>query len=456
VNNVYRYCSIVEVQSSRTCRVAWDGAGLPLGVSTTLWEEGAMGPARGYPRSVCVHQQRLVFGGFRDAPSYLALSKAGQFRNFDLGEAKDADAIGVQSAGGVRAIRHVISGVFLTVLTENGISYVPIDPGKPLTPTSIMTRALSPHGSSHTRPGNFDGGILMVVRGGNAVRDLSVTEVSDNLTGEPVSLQATGFLGQIIDAAYLSGSTDRPEHLALFVNAVGRIVVFHSVRSQKIGAWFEWTTLGTYIAIAVAGAGNIFAVVERRTGQYLLEQFDPDAPFDCTLPFGPGADPAAPLVQPYARPGYYGHAIDSSGDYLGTGAIFGPGNTFRVTRQGGELPSLGTGQGEHGIAFGWWIDPLPPAVDMADGTLLLRTQRLIRSSLRLQGTQAAVNDGQALVLRRSRDPVQGPAPPASYWWSTRHLGWARTNEVDAQLVPRITRDVPLPVVVLAMKREVKV
>lgn len=456
VDQVYRYAVVMEVLSSRLCRVGWAGSPLPTSQPTVLWEESALSAVRGYPRSICVYQQRLVFGGFRDAGSLLAMSRIGQFRNFDLGEAKDDDAIMVVAAGGVRTIRHVVGHPQLTVLTENGVSYIPIDAAKPLTPSTVRYQPVSPHGAAHARPGAFDGGMLMVVDGGTAVRDISFSTEADNIQAEPVSLAATGFLGRIVDAAYLAGSNDRPEELAFFVTAGGRIVLFHSIRSQKVGAWFEWTTAGKWTAVCVAGQ-RVFGVVERIPGTFALEQFDLGCPFDGAQRHGPLAHPShapGPLPMPHLPVGATVHGADTAGDYLGEGVIqFGGG--VQVTRQLGELADLGNGNPVIGLGYDWWIDPLPPAIDLADGTLLQRTQRLVRSALRLHRAQSARNGGERLVLRVSANWVEYPAPAASRWWTTTHLGWARRNEDGQVLTPRITRDLPLPVAVLALKREIK-
>lgn len=447
--SVYRSCWIREVRSSRLCRVVWDGPSLPMGKATPLWEEQAVSVPRGFARSVCVYQQRLVLGGTRDAGNLLLMSKSGQFRNFDQGTAKDSDAIAVVGLGGVRTIMHVIAGTYLTILTDNGVSIIEVDALKALTPTTIRFKKIAPFGASNAAPAVFDGGVLMTVAGGVSVRDIAYSAEADNAVASPVSLAATGFLGGVVDAAHLSGSNARPEQLAFFVNAAGRIVLFHSIREQKVGAWFEWSTTGAWTSVAICGQ-NLFAVVQRN-GTYRLEQFDFAAPFDASARFGPQA---ATLPIPCAQlPAGTAHAIDSAGDYLGSGPVTA--GTVTVQRQTSDMPDLGTGQGIVGMAFGWWIDPLPPAVDLPDGTMIERFLRVISTSLKLAATQAVAIEGDALVLQADGLTVGGVPPAAERWWRTRHLGWARPNGESPPAARRITRNVPLPVTVLAMKREVR-
>jgi len=60
-------------------------------VTTTLtgtgadatWSEWAWSGGRGYPRTATFHENRLVFGGTRDAPETLFGSVTGDFFNFD-------------------------------------------------------------------------------------------------------------------------------------------------------------------------------------------------------------------------------------------------------------------------------------------------------------------------------------------------------------------------------------
>lgn len=448
---VYRTAVIQDVINARLCSVNWATAAPRVGVSTVLWEESAMSAARGYARSVAIYQQRLCFGGLRDAGSVLLMSKPGQFRNFDLGEAKDADGIAVQALGGVHNIRHLVARPHLTMLSDNGASYIIEDATKPLTPSTIRAQAVAGFGIGNARPGYFDGGLLCVADTGNAVRDLTYAADGTAIQAEPVSLAATGFLNVVVDAAYLSGSTDRPEELAFFVNRAGRIAVFHSVRSQKTGAWLEWSTAGAWTAVAVAGK-RLFAVVVREAGTYLLEQFDWTTPLDSSVTV-PAGDPAVPLALAHVPDGLNAHGLDAAGDYLGSGVLAG--GLALLTRQQGDLASRGTGDTTLGISFPWFIDPLPPAVDLADGTLLRRTQRLVRTHLKLLATQTCRNGGEVLEVRGTADAVEAVALAVTRWWMTSHLGWSRPAENGDAVVPRITRTLPLPATVLALKREVK-
>ena len=84
---------------------------LPSTAATVDWTEQAFSAARGWPVSVCFHQDRLVIGGSRDLPNRLWLSKSADLFNFDLGEGLDDEAVEFPILSDqVNAIRYVFSG----------------------------------------------------------------------------------------------------------------------------------------------------------------------------------------------------------------------------------------------------------------------------------------------------------------------------------------------------------
>jgi len=445
VAKLYRHGAISAVLTASECTVAWDAAPA-TGQPTTLWEEQAFSLVRGWPRSVALHQQRLVFGGSRDAGDAVWCSAIGQVFNFVLGTALDAEGIAAAlGATRVRSISHTVSGPQLTFFTENGVFYVPQDENRVITPATFQVRHIAPYGARDAKPGLFDGGVLFAQSRAIAVRDLVYSSTRENLIADPVSLPATGFLGEITQAAYLPGAQDRAEQYAFFVNAAGRILLFHSIREQEITAWAEWTTAGAFRAVGVAG-NRVFVAVER-DGTIRLEQFDAALAFDAE---------AAATTPSLAAPHLAGleiHGRDGD-DYLGSGTadVFG---AVTLTRQLPEQGGIDDGNAVSlGLAFEWWIESLPPAFDLPDGSLLRRTQRVRETHLLLWRARSARMRGGALVLAADGFAIGAVPAAADGWWRCAHLGIARRTDGDALLRRRIEREVPMPCGVLAMKREV--
>jgi hypothetical protein len=438
---LYRYGVIGTVLDARSCSVTWDGGGgLTTGVPTLLWEEAAFSEVRGYARTVAFHQQRLILGGGRDVGAALWMSRSGFYYSFDTGEAKDGDAIAIVAGTGVgRIIQHVVEGPQLVVLTQDGSWYLPTQDGRPLTPATARLEQLSRVGSAAALPASFDGGVTFVRSTGSAVHDIHLDE-QGNLREEPLTLAVTELIGQVIDAAYLPGTPQRPEHYGFFVNAAGKIALLHSMRSQKIAAWGEWITPdGVFRAVGVAGH-SVFVVVER-AGTIRLERFDQSRALDASLLLSrPGG----------TVPHLAGQTVHGwNGQWRGSSVVSGTG-TLRLTAEAND-PDLALGQVEVGLGFAWEIRPLPPALDLPDGTMLRRVQRLHATDVLLHGAAACAVDGTSLMLLTG----EGGTVPTTYsgWWRTKHLGWSRLHQGEEPPVLSLTRDLPLPCGVLALRRD---
>jgi hypothetical protein len=447
-NNRYRYATIATVVSGTQCTVTWLDTAPPVSNVTPLWEEQAMSSVRGYARSVCLYQQRLIIGGVRDVGDLVMMSGAGRYFNFGRLATTDADPIALSlGTTRVRSILHAVAGPQLTFFTESAALFLPESDTRPLSPAALpKVRTIGPYGCGNVRPGPFDGGVLMVQSSGAAVRDLAYSNEADNLIADPVSLAATDFLGKIVDSAFMSGSEERPEQYAFFVTDDGRMLLFHSIREQRITAWAEWTTQGSYLAVGVAG-NVLFAIVDRGGAGKRLERFDAGRAFDASV-----ID-----TRPFGALHFSGQTVHArlGDDYYGSGLADGSG-TVTVTRELPETGGLEPGaEAEIGLSFEWWIDPLPPAIDLPDGTLAQRVQKMIRMGMRLDGAVSASVNAENLTLTMDGFEIDVVPTPLDGWWWAPMLGFARRGD-DRQLTPRITRQVPMPIGVLAIKREVKV
>jgi hypothetical protein len=443
----YRYGTIATVITPRLCTVTWVGGFAPPDNKPTLaWEEQAFSAVRGWPRTVALHRQRLVFGGSTGAGDAVWLSKVGQFFNFDLGVAAANEGIQITlGSTRVRSIIHTVSGPQLTFFTEAGVYFLAEDETRPITPASARPRLAGPYGTNNARPGAFDGGMLMVQGKGTAVRDLSYSSEAANLLAPPVSLAYTDRLGPIVDAAYMPGSQARPEQYAFFLSSDGTLHVFHSIREERVGAWLPWRTNGQFRAIGQAN-GVLFAAVQRGAS-IMLERFDPALAFDC----------AATTTLPVTVAHLAGSTVHvrAGDDYLGS-AVAGGGGAVALASQAVQAGALPAGTAvEAGLAFDWRITPLPPALDLNDGTIIQRPKRLVTTHVRAYRARSLSMRGGAMVLLQGGFPVGAPPASASRWVVFRHLGLARSDD-DAALTPTITRDVPMPTGILGFKREVSV
>ena len=138
-------CTVRETLAATTAQVHWD--------------EQTFSAVRGYPRSVCFHDQRLCFAGSTNRPDGFWASKAGGFFNFDVDDATDEDSIDATiSADDIAEIRHLISSRNIQIFTNGGEMYIPTSAGNPLTPGNLQFLPQTPYGCEQkVNPIKFDG-----------------------------------------------------------------------------------------------------------------------------------------------------------------------------------------------------------------------------------------------------------------------------------------------------------
>ena len=104
----------------------------------TEWKEEVFSVKRGFARTVIFHDQRLIFGGTRDLPNNIFMSKTGEFFDFEVGTGLDDEGINLEiSENQVSEIKALTSLRHLTVFTSEQELYIPTTENQPLTPATI-------------------------------------------------------------------------------------------------------------------------------------------------------------------------------------------------------------------------------------------------------------------------------------------------------------------------------
>ncbi len=403
------------------------------------WEEQALSSIRGWPTSVCFHQDRLVIGGSRDQPNRLWLSKSSDLFNFDLGEALDDEAIEFALLSDqVNAIRNVFSGRHLQVFTSGAEWMVS---GQPLTPTSIQLTRQTRVGSPVDRtvpPRDVDGATLFVSRNGKDLREFLFADVEQAYQSTDLAMLAKHVMNAPIDQDY--DSARRLFHLVMGDGTLGTVTVF---RAEKVTAWTTHRTDGDFLSVAVV-EGEVYVLVSRQGG-ICVERFDGTLSLDAALT----GESDTPKV------------VWSGLDHL-------EGRDIRVLADDGALETLIVTAGavtlsepaskvQMGLPFTHEIEPLPPVVQAAGGAGPGAVVRLIRAHFRLLDTQALhLDTGKGplpVPFRRfGRHSFDAGPPVFSGDVQVRAIGWKR--DAFAPLW-RISQDVPLPCTVLAVATEMK-
>jgi hypothetical protein len=245
--------------------------------ATTDWDEAAFSEARGWPVTVCFHQDRLVLGGSRSLPNRLWLSRSGDLFNFDLGTGLDDQAIefGLLSDQ-VNAIRAVFSGRHLQVFTSGAEWMVT---GDPMTPASIQLHRQTRIGSPVNRmiqPVDVDGSTIFVSRAGQGVYEYAYTDVQQAYQASDLALVARHLVQAPVAMAY--DQTRRLLHVAMEGGWLATLTLY---RTEQVTAWTRQDTAGRFSALAEID-GTVWCVTFR-LGGWRLERFDDALAMDAGL-----------------------------------------------------------------------------------------------------------------------------------------------------------------------------
>ncbi len=239
------------------------------------WQEGVFSPRRGFPSSVTFHQNRLVFGGTRDVPCGVWLSKTGNHFNFNVGNGLDDDAISLMLLSHQQQkVVTVVSGTHLQVLTsiaEWSIS------GDPITPTSIQIQQQTNVGSyvdSYLAPQSVEGSTVFVSRSGNEIRELVLDKLNGTYSAQDLAVLSSHLMNRPLAMAYHNG-----RHQLFVVCGDGSIAVLTYVPSVEVAAWSVYRTAGIFKSLAIV-MEDIYVVVDRDEKTY-LEKFDNAVFSDC-------------------------------------------------------------------------------------------------------------------------------------------------------------------------------
>ncbi|MGE5503271.1 MAG: hypothetical protein ACM31L_02500 [Actinomycetota bacterium] len=406
--------------------------------ATKDWEEQAFSAIRGWPTSVCFHQDRLVIGGSRDLPNRLWMSKSSDLFNFDLGTGLDDESIEFALLSDqVNAIRAVFSGRHLQVFTSGAEWMVS---GDPLTPSKIQllrqTRVGSPVDRS-VPPRDVDGATHFVSRSGRDLREFLFTDVEQAYQAGDLSMLARHLIDRPVDQDYDAG-----RRLFHVVMDGGSLAVLTVYRNEKVTAWTGQATDGAFRSVA-AVEDDVFVLVERQ-GQWFVEMFDDTLGLDCALT---------------------GSRDTASATWTGLDHL--EGRTVRVLADGGALSDLVVTAGrilldeparqvQVGLPFTHEIEPLPPVV-LSGAAGPGQVVRLVRACFRVLDTSALhIDTGRGLTAipfrRFGRHRFDAAPPSFSGDVQIRAIGWKRDPYLPLW---RIAGDAPLPCTVLSVTTEMK-
>lgn len=404
-----REVAVTEIVSETQARV--DVKQTLAGTQATEdWSEEAFSSVRGWPASVCYHQDRLVIGGSRDLANRLWMSRTSQPFDFDLGDGLDDQAIEFSILSDqLDAIRAVFSGRHLQVFTSGAEWMVS---GDPLTPGNIQLHRQTRVGSVVTRtvpPRDIDGATVFVARSQKQIREFLFTDTEQAYQANDLSLLAGHLIDHPVDMDLDPGS-----RLLHVVMANGTMATLTIYRNEQISAWTLQETQGAFRSVAAVG-DDTYVLVERG-GSSFIEVFDDQLGVDAGLV----ALAAAPQAQWQGLDHLEGRMVKMTAD-----SVVQP--DAMVNAGGVRLEEAATTL-TVGLGYAHEVEPLPVVVPGAGlGGAGIRI-RPVAVTLRFLETAALYLDtGRGLVdipFRRFRGgSLEEHARPFTGEVTVRAYGW---------------------------------
>lgn len=245
--------------------------------ATTTWREGYWSDYRGWPKTVCFHQQRLVFGGSESFPQTLWFGKQDPdaYYNFDDGTLDTSPFTAILP--GQNPIRWMLSGDYLFIGTS-GSTGTYGEQGKGITPTTPSYRQQS-IGAEDIMAVFANDTILYVERGAEKIREFQYSLQVDKYLSSDLTLLAEDITESGIKEIAFQ---QRPYPILWCVLNNGDVATMTYQKDQSVVGWGLQVTDGDFESVAtIPGSGaedEVWFVVKRTIGgtdYRFVEQLQP-------------------------------------------------------------------------------------------------------------------------------------------------------------------------------------
>lgn len=405
------------------------------------WKEQVFSSRHGYARAVIFHDQRLIFGGSKDLPNHLFMSKVGEFFNFDVGTGLDDESIQVQIAENqISEIKSLSSFRHLIIFTSEQELYVPTSENRPLTPSTIAIKKQTSFGSSNVPPEDFDGALIFLTKSKGSIREFVFSDISQAYNSDAITLLSPHLIGTPTDMVAQREAVDQVESYLYAVNTDGKMPVFMSIRKEQLQGWCEYSTDGDFKNVVNVNR-KIYAVVEREinsTTFTTLELLNNDYHTDCAKKYTNATATKnwtiahLPNTEVVVKSGNYSmgtYTTDSSGNLTLTDAV---------------------DEVEIGLNYTPELETLPPEFQLPDGISVGQKRRIVRAVLDLNETLDVKTKGTSVLIRRVTDDFSLEPTPVTERKEIYLLGWGKEGTIT------ITQDQPLPLTINGLLLEVEV
>ena len=415
-------------------------------------KEDVWSVTRGWPRSMCFYEGRLVIGGTQSKPQSIFMSKSNAFFDFDIDDGDDDEAIfATISARKLNDIVDVYPGRNLQIFTSGAEFAIT---SKPATPSNINIQPQTSHGASNIEVQDVDGSTLFVDRHGKSLLSFLYSFNEDAYTTDDRSVLASHLISQPVDMALLAGTASDDANWLFIVNSDGTATILNTLRSQDINGFTSWNTTGDIKSACVVD-DQLFMTVERNvngTDKLYLERWDFDYRMDCAIKGSHISGVIDDLdhlegetVKVVTREGFqdaYENIVCSS--YTVSGGS--------ITLNSDERYSPVTY--EVGLPFTCTIKPMPLNTNIGSGENQMRLKKILRMNIRVNESYGIQVDGLATTINEFGPFVTGGfesiVPQSGIIEDVYDInGWGRG------VMPTITAPDPLPMHIQMIEYEIE-
>jgi hypothetical protein len=353
-------------------------------------KEDIWSATRGYPKTACFYEGRLVLGGTRSKPQSLLFSKSGSFFDFDIDDGDDDEAVFVTiSSRKLNDIVDVFPGRNLQVFTSGAEFAVT---SNPVTPSNAKVAPQTSHGALNVETQDVDGSTIFIDRNGKSIRDFVFSFNEDAYVTQDLSVLASHLITQPVDMALLSGTQSDDANWVFFVNNDGKGVVLNTLRAQDITGFTRWENTGNIKNVCVVDE-DLYLVTERTINSAtvkFLERWNFEHKMDASTKIAP-----------------------TSSQTVLTGLDYLEGQTVQIVADGIVLQARAVSSGsitlessetgytsvEVGLNFPIELKPMPLNTNIGSGQNQMRLKRVVRINSRVFQTSGVYVNGNPVPIR---------------------------------------------------------
>ena len=233
--------------------------------ATKIWMEGAFSDFRGYPRTVTLHEQRLIFAGTSHKPLTVWGSVTDDFENFRYSVNDDGSFSFSLSSNVSNPVNWMTSQNSLLIGTAGDEwTLGAMDTTKAMSPTNVTAKRQSSYGSKYLQARVVNEVIMFCQRQGRKVRELTYSFQKDGWVAPDLTLLSNHITeGEIVETAF----QQQTDAILWVVTGSGGLVGMTYERDQNVVGWHRHSTEGKFESVATiyggSGADEVWFAVNR-------------------------------------------------------------------------------------------------------------------------------------------------------------------------------------------------